>query len=330
MEIEGPRKRSCVSQDTSDASKHVPIWRRMVSKLRIREHWLMVWSVMSSLMMPAIQLWSHLLMQTSHAEELESLEEMSDLVQVAVMEKKEQMKTQANLKKQDKAERRNKLQKQLRGQGYAHSETSQSFILIPDSPKAVTLRMENMMSQSVPANMKNQELDLHQLCFCGLPCKTYTCRQQGANYGRTFLRCPQTPNTPAQCHFFMWLESTKGLQYETLSNPRSQSGAASSKHGKEHGMSSSHHSKSSSKDKKKKKSRKPSTSSSSSSSSVPARRDHAASSLDHGPSCHHQWSRRGTNSHQEMKTCKHCGERQVLIYKTGEVTRTWVDPAKYK
>ena len=219
-------------------------------------------------------------MQTSRAEELESLEEMSDLVQVAVMEKKEQMQKQTDLKKQDKAERRNKLQKQLRGQGHASSEASQSFILIPDSPKAATLRMENMMSHSVPAKMQSQELDLHQLCFCGLPCKTYTCRQQGANYGRAFLRCPQTPNTPAQCHFFMWLEPTKCQQYENLSNPRSQSGAAASKHGKEHGMSSSHHSKSSSKDKKKK-SRTQSTSSSSSSSSVQARRDHAASSLDH-------------------------------------------------
>ena len=81
---------------------------------------------------------------------------------------------------------------------------------------------------------------------------------------------------------------------------------------------------------KKKASKKHSSSSSSSDVEIQGVQDRAASSTNRGPSCQRVWNRRGTNPHQEQKTCKLCGVRQVHVYKTGEIIHSRVDPSKIK
>lgn len=170
-------------------------------------------------------------MKTARTEEIESLEEMSDLVQVAIEGKKEKIHQQAMQVKKEKMERRNKLKSQIQGTSRASTETTQSFLLIPDSPKAAQLRAEHLsqISQtsrraepkppvSQPIFTEEDELDLSQQCYCGLQVVSYICRQKGLNYGRRFLRCPQTPGSHAQCHYFIWTEPPKNQQYEAMSH----------------------------------------------------------------------------------------------------------------
>jgi hypothetical protein len=279
-----------------------------------------------------------MLMKTARTEEIESLEEMSDLVQVAIEGKKETIHQQAMQVKKEKMERRNKLKSQIQGTSRASTETTQSFLLIPDSPKAAQLRAEHLsqISQtsrraepkppvSQPIFTEEDELDLSQQCYCGLQVVSYICRQKGLNYGRRFLRCPQTPGSHAQCHYFIWTEPPKNQQYEAMSH----SATSPSKLGVGSGHQSDKKVKSSPKHKKKT-SKKHSSSSSSSDVEIQGVQDRAASSTNRGPSCQHVWNRRGTNPHQEQKTCKLCGVRQVHVYKTGEIIHSRVDPSKIK
>ena len=62
-------------------------------------------------------------------------------------------------------------------------------------------------------------------CYCGLKPVKYTCRKQGINYLRQFYRCQKEPQSLHQCHFFQWIQETKGEEYERMygtshSNPK--------------------------------------------------------------------------------------------------------------
>ena len=72
MDTEASRKRSCLSHETPESDASLPRWKRMVSRMRIQEHWIMMWNVMIGLCMPAIHLWSRMLMKTARTEEIES------------------------------------------------------------------------------------------------------------------------------------------------------------------------------------------------------------------------------------------------------------------
>ena len=251
-------------------------------------------------------------MRTMHQEDVDTLEGMSDLIETAIHEKKQLKKKHEQQRKEELQEKKKELKQQLRVSTRS-SETS-SFMVIPDdSPKAAEVHSQNLTNRK-KKQPENSEEDLSQLCYCGMPVRMYISRQAGLNFERRFVRCPKTPGGN-QCHFFQWIEKPKSEQYKDMTSRSEDRGNPSPSPVRKTG-------------KNKKKSSKQSSSDNSEGESTQAdNRPSSSSARVPGTSCQHYWNRRGTNAYQKVKTCRLCGEKNVTIFKTGEVRRTWVDPA---
>lgn len=283
-----------------------------------------MYSMMTTLCMPVIHLWSHMLVKTANTEEAEVLEEMSEMMQLTISESQQWKQQQEEKKKKERAERRKNLTQMLKSDTSTVASDG-SFLKVGEDPVVRKGKLKDPTSVA--------EASSTPLCYCGLETVEYVCRQAGINYLRRFRRCPRKPSTPAQCHFFMWLEATKSEQFEDMTELTPK--AAEIRMEARGSQSSRNPSspKEPRKGHKKKKSRKPSTSSSSSEEaalSSPKGNANSSQEVHRGERCQHHWSKRGANAHQEMKTCKICGERQIYKYRTMETIKTYVDPSTFK
>lgn len=324
METEMPRKRTCVAPSDPPSTTYVSVWTRMMNKLRMKEHWISVYNVMITLMMSPIGLWARLITNAAKKEPIEALEEVNDLMQTAIQERESQIERKKLEKQATKRTHQKEIIQQIR-QSSTATTSEMSFVVVDQE----SLTEENLRKLKKENKSKHHredqpsEASLDRKCYCGLMVVEYTCRQEGVNFGRRFLRCPRTPASAEQCHYFKWIESTKSSQGEQMGIDRAWEEDGKSSHQVKHV-----------------KARDPprlrlSSSSSSEHVSTPKvnkKKNTARSSqeIHRGEPCSHVWSRRGTNVHQEMKTCKLCGERQVLKHKTGELIRTWVEPGSMK
>jgi hypothetical protein len=300
---------------------------------------MLLFTTMSAMSMPLIQLWNRMIVKTAKSEDLEVLEEMSDLFQVAISEKRHQIQQDKAWKEAAKKERRTKLQEHMRGTRSnlesSSAPTEMSFAVVSDPSEQVSRKSHSkknkdmvLSNQMMLQDITTAQPDLNQLCYCGHQVVTYTCRKMGLNFGRRFLRCPQKPGSVSQRQFFQWIEPTKAESHAKMFSPCQDHGYPSKSHHeeKDHRHHRAHQ----------RRSKRDSSSSSevfSMSPKASRRRSQARGSQEsHSPgnSCPHSWNRRGTNPHQEMKTCKLCGERVVHVYKTGEIIRSHVDPSSIK
>ena len=139
-----------------------------------------------------------------------------------------------------------------------------------------------------------------EMCFCGMTPTEYTCYKQGPNWMRRFLRCPKARG--AQCQYLVWLEEEKSTGYQQLP-PRSSQQSKRACSAREVPIPSSN----SSSDSEASFKSDDSSVRGALASAVSRKVEHPAASSNQ--KCNHQWSRRGTNAHVKMKTCKICGLR---------------------
>ncbi|CAK9008396.1 unnamed protein product [Durusdinium trenchii] len=208
------------------------------------------------------------------------------------------------------------------------SKSSHSFLLVEDTSPSMQFKdkskkekknrsdKKEQMPSGVPLEDMNPEDEAQGLplnhCFCGLPVTTYVSRTAGANFLRQFNRCPK--QIGKQCQFFQWIEPPKSTQHQKLFREREMPTGPGRNEKTKSKASSSKQSRSIS-----------SSSSTSSSDSELMPESKAAGYPSRRPPCQHDWSRKGTNGHQQMLTCKICGRREVTKYSTGKVTVTQVD-----
>jgi hypothetical protein len=79
----------------------------------------------------------------------------------------------------------------------------------PISPPSTTRRQMVELNQPEDEPVGQEIMELQ--CNCGLPAVIYTCRKQGVNYGRNFLRCPMVM-IGDKCDFFMWINTEGEIQ----------------------------------------------------------------------------------------------------------------------
>lgn len=301
-------------------------WRRLCSKITLLSQWMMIQRLMINLgfsitafMCRSIQV------MTRFGADVEDLTSIQEVLHQSILEEDHPIqvrhhlresndhykeKKEKHLKKEKKKERRQEeLPVDKASLGSFEMATNYSGRKKTESSKKGAATTTALI-----------EPNMMEMCFCGMVPTEYTCYKQGPNWMRRFLRCPKSRG--AQCRYFMWLEEEKANGYQQLP-PRSQQvqKPSSALEVPVPGTTSSSDSEQSFK------------SDNSSVKGVPTsavrRTGHPESSSSQR--CDHQWSRRGTNSHVKMKTCKICGLRETTHLKTGQVTRsvhTDVSPRK--
>jgi hypothetical protein len=206
------------------------------------------------------------------------------------------------------------VEKGRKNRGSSSKESVGSFELISEHSHASTNRKNKtpMKMETGSSSQPSSRINEDKMCFCGLTPMLYTCRKEGRNFMRQFLRCPKQPDSGKQCEFFQWLEDTKAQQYEKMYDLRAS-------------METSP---------KPKSIRTPSGSpfgsgSNSSDTEDPLMAQSPANSTQRGARqparCPNEWSRRGTNAHVKVKTCKLCGFQERTRYKDLVTTQCWVD-----
>ncbi|CAK9044047.1 CCHC-type domain-containing protein [Durusdinium trenchii] len=333
MQMDESRKRSCPASAHPQEPKRVSDWSRMFSRLQIRTHCQAMCQVVMGLMMPlmSILIRSFMIETQDPEEEIQALEDTMAVIQTLVDEKKEIQKQEKLERRRRRQERREELQHALMKseQMSRSSKSSHSFLLVEDTSPSMQFKdkskkekknrsdKKEQMPSGVPLEDMNPEDEAQGLplnhCFCGLPVTTYVSRTAGANFLRQFNRCPK--QIGKQCQFFQWIEPPKSTQHQKLFREREMpTGPGRNEKTKSKASSS-----------KQSRSISSSSSTSSSDSELMPESKAAAGYPSRRPPCQHDWSRKGTNGHQQMLTCKICGRREVTKYSTGKVTVTQVD-----
>jgi len=298
-------KRVCTASTDPD-SKILPLWRRMCNKLMIQQHLVVTMKLMIGMAMPLMFLLKQVLLMMMRVADVEEMEIMQDLMSNMVTEKKQVEKGYKSKKKSSK-------------------ESVESFELISECSTAPSRQKDkgrrSQVSQmsagtsSSSVDPRSNAFHLDQSCFCGLMPIQYTCRKEGRNFMRQFLRCPKQPESGSQCKFFQWIEDTKAQEYKRMYHQRATL-ERSPKHKNTKSMSS----------------RPLEIDSSSSGTEEPVARQsppavHKIRGSKQGGHCHHDWNHRGSNAYQKMRTCRLCGLQEVTKFKDQMTVQRWAEPS---
>ncbi|CAL1172305.1 unnamed protein product, partial [Cladocopium goreaui] len=304
-------KRACTSH--AEASpKYVSQWSRMYNKLKIQEHLDTMVRLMIGLAIPLMNVLMRVLAMMMKVADMEEVDTLQEMMNHMVIEKKRHekgmkeswMETPCYPKSKDR-----RSQKTSTTGNFSVISAENLDRLMTQSPRH---QGPSSSSQSVRSQSSIE------LCYCGLKPVRYTCRKQGLNYMRQFYRCPKEPQSIHQCHYFQWIQETKGEEYERIyassQGSRQPTGTPvrSRKHYEEGYASYG----------------EPDVDSSPGQSQVirsPTRSPPAPPR-----ECNHQWNKRGTNAYQKMRTCMHCGLQEITIYKNNQTTQRWVDVTNLK
>eukprot|EP00435_Cladocopium_sp_Y103_P056991 s251_g19.t1 len=310
-------KRACTNHVDTEM-KYVSSWKRMCSKLKIQEHMDLLLKLTVGLAVPLMTLLMRVLALMMRVADMDEVETLQVVMNNMVVEKKKQEKGLMTGQKGYPVP-------QNLPMGKSKSKTSSlgSFSVVSEgSHNTYASHRSQEEIYQAPASSSQSALQEKHLCFCGLKPIKYTCRKQGHNYMREFYRCPKEPQSVGQCHYFQWLQETKGEEYERMY-------ACSQGSKKQPNMAV--------------KSKKPYEDDFSScgepepaSASPPPRQPRGSPKTSIYPppppqmECNHEWNRRGSNAHIKMKTCHKCGFQETLRYKDNHVTQCYVDVTNLK
>jgi hypothetical protein len=292
----------------------------MCNKLRVQEHLDTTVKLAMGLAIPLMSLLMRVLAMMMRVADMEEVDTLQSVVQQMVLEKRQQEKGHKGLTKENM-----QMHKDFKPSSRKKSNSTGSFSVVTAETLDTLMShqsrdMIHPRATSSNRQVKPSDLNIDQ-CYCGLKPVKYTCRKQGINYLRQFLRCPKEPQSPSQCHFFLWLQETKGEEYERMyaTSPKAKKqpniSPKSVLHSTEE-LTSCEEVEEISPNAQHRRVR----GSPRSSDSPPTRTRN----------CQHQWNKRGTNAHIKMRTCTLCGLQEITNRKTEMVEQRRVDVTQLK
>eukprot|EP00435_Cladocopium_sp_Y103_P024498 s58_g6.t1 len=309
-------KRVCTSHVETEP-QYVSAWLRMMNKLRVQDHLETTMKLAVGLAIPLMNLFMKVLAMLMRVADMEEIDTLHVMMNQMVVEKKQQekgfklTKERLNMTKEPAIPVRKKS-----SVGSFSVVTAETLDTLMSHQSQDSHPCYPATAASSNQNVQHKEIKADQ-CYCGLKPVKYTCRKQGHNYLRQFYRCPKEPQSQHQCHFFQWIQETKGEEYERIyaSSPTIKKHQDTSKKSEKHSVIDL-------------------SSCEEPEEISPGQFQHhqvrgsprgSTSPPPRAPTCPHQWNRRGTNAYIKMRTCMLCGLQEITNRRNEAVTQRWVD-----